>query len=147
MFLSTGCRISELHNAKLSSINDREILVIGKGKKERKVFITDVALHYLNIYVSKRKFESEYIFSQKYSGKALGMRAMHKVIQDVSERSNVRAFTHILRHSMATFLVSSGCPLYSIQEMLGHTDPKTTTIYAKNNSEMVKLEHLKYCNV
>ena len=139
LIYSSGMRISEVINVKIGSYSPEEesIRVIGKRNKERIVFVGGIAANALNYYlenvrprlVSKnRAAGGDYIFLGR-NGKPLTRQAVHKRFHERCEKLGMDATVHTLRHSYATHMLEHGADIRSVQEMLGHSDIKTTQIY------------------
>lgn len=145
---STACRVSELVNIKVSDIdiNNKEIKVYGKGRKERIVYINAKALIALDDYISSKKYESEYVFSQeqKPHGK-LSCRKIQMIVKDLGQRAGIttKVHPHRVRRTTATVALERGMRLEQVQALLGHESPRTTLIYAKINQSDVKISHQK----
>ena len=150
LLYATGLRISELVNLKLTDIDltNDFIRVVGKGKKERLVPITDIAEHFLNIYIKQYRNEilkshtSDYLFISN-SYKNISRQAFFKFLKAECQRSGItkNVSPHVLRHSFATHLLKNGADLRIIQELLGHEDISTTEIYAHLVNEKLKSDY------
>lgn len=145
---STGCRVSELVNIKLSDIDtrDKSIQVIGKGKKERTVYLNARSEIAISNYLESRGFESEYLFCQaKLPHNNLSTRSIEKLLKRLGEISNIpNAHPHKVRRTMATDALRHGMPVEEISVLLGHSSISTTMIYAKVDKKDVKRNHEKY---
>lgn len=140
---STGCRVSELCEVKISDLNvyEKSLNIIGKGDKERKVYFSPKCKIYIEKYLNERKDNNPYLFvSQKYPFNKLRKRGVEVIISKIGLRTDIckPIFPHILRHSMATIGLSSGADLTTIQHLLGHTSPSITQTYAKVNYDNIK---------
>lgn len=154
---STGLRVSELASLNRSTINlDRgEFSVIGKGGKERIVFLSDSAIHWLDQYVKGRRDNFKPLFV-RYQGKidvtdgGEAMRLTPRSIQRIVEKYvkaaglPVKATPHTLRHSFATDLLINGADIRSVQEMLGHSNISTTQIYTHVTNRHLKDVHKSF---
>ena len=144
-YYSTGCRVSELYNADKSAINwsSGAINVVGKGDKERTVYINARAMIHLQKYLTERNDFNQSLFitsNKPYS------RLCVKAIQDVFKRLGQTAkidkvHPHLMRHTVATTMLQNGADLSDIQKMLGHTSPATTQMYAETNDATVMAAH------
>ena len=143
-FLSTGCRCSEVTNIKLTDIdwNNKTLLVIGKGNKQRRVYFTDRCKIVLHKYLNNRAGNSKYLFcsSRKPYGK-LTNRGLEIIVKKVGEKTKVgiHLHPHLFRHTFATKALNQGMPIEMVQLLLGHSKIETTQIYAK-----VKQTNLEY---
>lgn len=144
---STGCRVSELINMKISDINreDKSIHIIGKGKKHNTCYLNTNAQLSLNEYMKERKDDSTYLFVGKREPfNKLSIKAIELIFKDISKNTGIMVTPHIMRHTCATLSLQSGMPLHQVQRMLGHASSDTTLIYAETSQEDVKHSHLKY---
>ncbi len=128
----TGVRVSELVNLKIDDILWEEgfVKVKGKGGKERIIPLPESLLKELKEYVETRKIKSEYLFPSK-RGSKLSTRQVQRIINKARIKAGIRkkVTPHILRHSLATFLLSKGVDIRIIQEILGHSSLSVTQIY------------------
>lgn len=142
---STGVRVSELVNMKLSDMDGDAIKIIGKGKKHNIVYLNDAAKISLDEYLKERKGDNDYIFvSDRNPYGKLSTRSIERLITNVSQGMNIKLTPHILRHTSATLALQSGMPITQVQKMLGHSSVNTTQIYAETSQEEVKTSHRKY---
>lgn len=139
---STGLRVSELVKLNRDTINlaSREFSIIGKGNKERIVFLTDSAAEWLDRYLAVRKDTFKPLFI-RFQGKAsvendgeamrLTPRSIERVVEKYVKKArlSVKATPHTIRHSFATDLLINGADIRSVQEILGHSNISTTQIY------------------
>lgn len=153
MLFSTGMRISELITLKLNQIDESgKIFILGKGKKERFVYLTPRAYKYLDFYLKSRKGDSDYLFIP-YRGSNFSMDNKHispnylqmkiKQYRDFL-KINVPTSAHSLRHGFATYLAESGANPAAIQVLLGHESLDTTTRYVHASDRYAEKTHQKY---
>ena len=136
LIYSCGLRISEACTLKMSNLHLEEklILVHGKGDKERLVPFGERALEKILVYLNEvrpglvrgRNVAEVFV---NYRGEPISRKGVWKRFQELEALSGVEAKVHTLRHSFATHLLSGGADLRSVQELLGHSDLSTTTIY------------------
>lgn len=154
MLFSTGIRISELTNLKKDQIDKAgRILIKGKGKKERFVYLTPRAEEHLNNYLEKRgDSPSSHIFLP-YRGKNIhekDKRISPNYLQERVKRYrellrlNIPVSPHSIRHAFATYLAESGASPAAIQILLGHQSLDTTTRYIQASDRYAKRIHMKY---
>ena len=136
LIYSSGMRISEAVALDVSSYRkeERTISVIGKRDKERIVFIGDAAINALDIYLSSVRpalllNPRETAFFLNRRGGRITRQAAHKRFHEAVERLGLDATIHTLRHSFASHMIENGADIRSVQEMLGHSDVRTTQIY------------------
>lgn len=144
---STGCRVSECADILLTDIdwnNNTVRIRHGKGDKERTVRFNDESKVSLRAYLDSRRDRTPALWvSMKAPHQQLQPHALENIVKKVGERAGLHAYPHKLRHTFATVGLRNGMPLDKLQELLGHTNPQTTLIYAKQNNEQVHLEHQK----
>lgn len=143
---ATGCRVSEVVNVNISDIdfNSNRLKVIGKGDKQRIVYINDKTKVYLLKYLDTRKDNNPALFiSEKFPYDRIGKRGIEVVISKLGERANLGkpVYPHLLRHTMATLGLQSGADITTIQHLLGHTSPCTTQTYAEQNNANLQHEY------
>lgn len=150
VLLCTGCRCNELVNIKLDDINlkEKEIKVLGKGNKERIVYLGSYAVESIEKYLSIRneilgKKDNNYLFIN-HLGNKLTTRGIRDIIDKILLKSsnNMKITPHTFRHSFATMLLNEGCDLKSVQELLGHVSLSTTSIYTHVSNEELKRVYL-----
>ncbi len=153
---SCGLRVSEVVCLKNNSINYdlKQILIYGKGSKERVVPISKDAikdvmeyLKYRNNFVGSRSNEWMFPSLKSLSGH-ITRDAFFKQLKALAIMCGMppsKVYPHVLRHSFATHLVNSEVDLRSIQKMLGHESITTTEIYthitAQKLAQEVKEKH------
>ena len=136
-FLSTGCRLSEVLNVKIKELdfNNKTLLVIGKGNKERKVYFTERCKRALLNYLKDRKDNCEYLFvTDRKPCRKLSTRGMEVIVNKMQMKSGLERniHPHIFRHTFATHALRSGMKPEVIQQILGHEDVGITLkVYAK----------------
>ena len=129
-------RISEAVALDVSSYrkDDGTISVIGKRDKERLVFIGESAQRALETYIDTVRpklavnTRETALFLNRRGGR-LTRQAAHKRFHEATERLGLDATIHTLRHSFASHMIERGADIRSVQEMLGHSDVRTTQIY------------------
>ena len=148
---SCGLRISEVCTLKLANLHleERLILVHGKGDKERLVPFGDRAYEKILVYLNEVRPElvkgrnvAEVFVN--YRGEPISRKGVWKRFKELEALSGVEAKVHTLRHSFATHLLQGGADLRSVQEMLGHSDLSTTTIYTHVTDKQLEEAHEKY---
>ncbi len=138
VLFSTGMRISELINLKIKQIDkEGRIFVLGKGKKERFVYLTPRAKTHLEAYLKTRTDSSPFAFIP-YRGQ--NATEKEKKISPVYLQDKIKKYrelldinlpisAHSLRHGFATYLAEAGANPAAIQVLLGHESLETTTRY------------------
>ena len=143
LMLAYGCgfRLSELRYLKKIDVQmDRDLIVVrqGKGKKDRVVMLDPVIKSEIE-YNLKMTPCKNYLFEGYASGKALTKSTISKVYQNACQKAGIQiqGGIHTLRHSFATHLLEHGTDLRYIQELLGHTNSKTTEIYTHVSAKII----------
>lgn len=153
-FFSTGARISELINIKLSDIDKRgRIFIRGKGKKERFIYLTSRAQRHVKKYLEVRAGgDSPYLFVP-YRGKNINVKAKKLSPNYLEERIkkyrellglNIPVTPHGLRRAFATLLAEKGASVAAIQILLGHESLDTTTRYVRASNRFAEETFQKY---
>ena len=141
---STGIRLSELVNIKISDINfyDKTIKVLGKGNKERYVLFGSVCSKLLKEYINNEN--RVYLLLNK-NGNKLSERGVEYIIEKIFKSVNVhtKLTPHTLRHTFATHMLDNGCDLVTVQKLLGHSDLSTTSIYTHISNEHLRTTYLQ----
>ena len=129
---SSGLRISETAHLKIPDIDSKRMLVKvgGKGAKERYTLLSQVTLETLRDYW-KYYHPKEWLFPGTHSSIPISTRSIECIFKKAKHLAGITkpATPHTLRHSFATHLLEAGVDLHHVQLLLGHTSPKTTTIY------------------
>lgn len=149
LFYSTGCRLDEIQKLDKKDIdwNTGSTIVLGKGSKERKVYLNAKAKIYLWKYLNSRKDENEALFaSERKPYTRLGRRSIEKIFNNLGMQAGItkKVYPHLLRHTTATHMLNNGSSLSIVQNYLGHTSPVTTQIYAQLNTEDIRQSHKKH---
>lgn len=146
VLLSTGCRISEVRNMDIGDVDGDEIIVKGKGKKERIVYLNAKARVALELYLKSRQDDCQALFvSKDRPYRRLEVSAMGSDIRNLGKEAGVLdTHPHRFRRTAATMALNRGMPIDQVQIMLGHSSIETTTIYAVSAQEAVKTNHKKY---
>lgn len=153
LLFSTGMRISELVSLDKTNIDGSgRVFVMGKGKKERFVYLTPRAQFYLDLYLKLRSDTNPALFIP-YRGRNASLRDkristnyVQSKIKEYREklRINVPTSAHSLRHGFATYLAEMGASPAAIQVLLGHESLDTTTRYVHASDRFAEDTHKKY---
>lgn len=148
MLLSTGCRVSELVSLRMENydVTRGQIPVIGKGNKERLVFINPKAKVAIDNYLEvKPHMFGPIICGLKGPGTAMSTSGIQKMIKEIAKRANVaHAHPHKFRRTAATFALRQGMPINDVRIFLGHADLDTTKEYIDVTGIDFKQIHDKY---
>ena len=153
MLFATGMRISELVSLKRSQIDKTgRIFIMGKGKKQRFVYLTRRAMEHTQNYTKERMDDNPYLFIP-YRGKntpakssAISTNYLQMKIKQYRELIgiNVPTSAHSLRHGFATYLAEKGANPAAIQILLGHESLDTTTRYVHASDKYAEKTHKKF---
>lgn len=153
VLFSTGMRISELTNLKRSQIDRTgRIFILGKGKKERFVYLTTRAQKHLDEYLSLRQDDLPYLFipyrgkNVQDKNKKISTNYLQEKIKKYRELLNINIpiSAHSLRHGFATYLAESGANPAAIQILLGHESLDTTTRYVHASDRYAEKTHRQF---
>lgn len=138
LLYACGLRVSELTTLTINqiSLNQGVVRVFGKGSKERLVPMGEVALDWLQRYITYARPEliqgnvSEILFPSRL-GREMTRQTFWYRIKIYAERADIKSHLspHTLRHAFATHLLNHGADLRVVQMLLGHSDLTTTQIY------------------
>ena len=153
LLFSTGIRISELcHLNRVDIDHSGRIFIMGKGRKERFVYLTARAQNFLERYLSTRTDTAKALFipyngvNAKLNQKRLSPNYIQMKIKQYREKLgiNVPTSAHSLRHGFATYLAESGASPAAIQILLGHESLDTTTRYVHASDKFAEETHRKF---
>jgi len=145
---ATGVRISEMCSLNRDDvrITDKELIVYGKGAKERTVYLTPISCMYLSAYLYQRTDGNPALFvglKKPYS--RLTTAGAESRLREIGSRAGVeKVHPHRFRRTMATNLLRKGMPLEEVSQVLGHEKLETTLIYAILDKDRVKADHHRY---
>lgn len=149
---SCGTRLAELQTLDMvdMDLEQRRFLVRGKGSKERHVIFGGPAEAALRRYLQEGRPElqssaSQALFLNRY-GQRLSRRSIERMVRRYGIRSGARdgVHPHTLRHTFATHMLEGGADLRVIQELLGHSSPSTTQVYAHVTKREARTAYLKH---
>lgn len=143
---ATGCRVSEVAGLDVVDVDldALECTVLGKGNKERTVYLTEVAAMYLEQYLDTRRDAGEALFVGK-KGRRIGKNGIEAIIKRLGRRAGVdNAHPHRYRRTRATNLLDRGMNIQDVAAILGHADLKTTQIYCFISQSNVRAAYRKY---
>ncbi len=154
---STGVRVSELEALNVGDIEmgKQELIVYGKGSKERKTYLTDTAKFYLKRYIQERCREEKVLLEELQikplfvsldkRKKRLTAAGIQYLLRTVGKKAGIKnVHPHRFRRTIATDLLSKGMPIEQVKEFLGHEKLDTTMIYCTVKEEQVQASHRKY---
>lgn len=135
-FLTTGVRLSELTALNVGDVdldNAKILVEHGKGDKSREVPLSDQTVQAIREYFVHYNIPSkaEHPLFTSSRGNRISNHTVQKIIGRIGTDSGMkfRITPHILRHSFASHCIANGCDIYSLKELLGHSDIKVTEVY------------------
>jgi integrase/recombinase XerD len=153
LMYATGSRASEVVGLKLDDVylDSSFIKCFGKGNKQRVVPLGKPAVKALQEYLNEqrpklaRANDTPWVFISR-GGKALTREMLWILVKKYVRRAglNMRVSPHTLRHSFATHMLSGGADLRTVQELLGHSNIRTTQQYTHVDRERLKAIHRQY---
>jgi len=141
LLLSTGIRRSEAVAITLDDLDleKRQLLIRGKGDKERVVPLTEQAVEAIQAYLPHRtQTQSRHLFVSAYGGHPLHGRCINRVLGIVIRKAGLEGqgiTPHKLRHTFATHLIRNGVDIRTVQELMGHSELETTAKYLHSDTK------------
>ncbi|MDR0905035.1 MAG: tyrosine recombinase XerC [Oscillospiraceae bacterium] len=143
LFLNCGMRISELAGLNISDIRADSLRVLGKGNKERVLYLNDACVAAINAYLEIRKNiekEEKALFVTAKHGR-IERSTVHRLVKKHLLEAGIdstKYSAHKLRHTAATLMLKNGVDVRTLQELLGHENLNTTQIYTHVESESLR---------
>lgn len=144
--LSTGCRISEMCGLDRADVDvtSLECTVLGKGNKERAVYMDPVTAMLVNEYLTSRKDKYPALFAGKGTER-MTPHGVRKMLNTLAEKAKVEhVHPHKFRRTLATNLIRHGMPIQEVASILGHDKLDTTMQYVVLDKSDVKNSYRKY---
>lgn len=149
---STGCRLSEVSNMKQDDVDwsSGAISVIGKGNKERVVYLNSRSKYYLERYLNSREENEDrckYLFTTiRRPYRKMQNKTIQDAVRKIASRTDINKniHPHVFRHTMATLAMESGIELGDLQQLLGHESANTTLRYISVNENRKRQAHKRF---
>lgn len=134
--------------------NERIILIHGKGRKQRLIYISAPETwlrlkEWIKVRNANKSAKHGYVFTNRYGGQ-ISIYAIEDIFYKYRKlaRINVKSTPHYLRHTFATNLLDNGADISVVQELLGHSSISTTEIYTEvtNKRKIKALQKYNYRN-
>ena len=148
LFLNCGMRLSELVGINISDVDfyENRMRVLGKGRKERMVYLNNACVESINNYLAVRnenhKADSEPALFISNRGTRISKRRVQQIVEETLKLAGLDGkglSTHKLRHTAATLMYQYGdADVLTLKELLGHSSTATTEIYTHLNDERVR---------
>lgn len=157
--LTTGLRVSELVSLNRADLEADPITVVGKGNKERVIFLAGPAREAIAAYLSARPDDSPALFLSHHRNRSedrarrgsprpegrLSAQGVGFIVKRYSAATGIPATPHLFRHRYACDLLASGAALTEIQQLLGHASVAVTSkVYARHDTERLKAAYAQY---
>lgn len=171
VLLSTGCRITEASHLTREDVREDAIRIIGKGEKERSVYLNAKAVLTIRAYLAERSDQNPYLFpASVMSGQSFkqmpgdlkkpewyrarecvstdkpqDQSSLESIIRNIGKRAGVKnCHPHRFRRTCATLALRRGMNVVHVQQMLGHSDLSTTQRYLDIGEEELREAHKRY---
>ena len=142
LFLNCGLRISELVGLNVTDVRGDQLRVLGKGNKERVLFLNEACQQALQDWLTERNvltlIDKEALFITHQNRRRISRAAVHKLVKKhlaASGLDSTQYSAHKLRHTAATLMLQNGVDVRTLQEVLGHDHLNTTQIYTHVDSD------------
>ena len=142
LFLNCGLRISELVGLNKTDIRGDQLRVLGKGNKERMLYLNDACQRSLEDWLTQRDViapaDQNALFVTLQNRRRISTAAVHKLVKKhltAAGLDSTQYSSHKLRHTAATLMLQNGVDVRTLQEVLGHDHLNTTQIYTHVDNE------------
>lgn len=143
LYCSTGLRFSELTSITFEDYNnmiDNQIVILGKGAKERTIYVNEQAKESIDNYIKFERADGEYLFTSE-RGEHLDNSNLNKMLKLTAKRAGIPFWNEITNHALragaATIANANGVGVATISAMLGHNSIATTTRYIKHEQAQI----------
>lgn len=144
---STGCRVSEVSSVNIKDINfnEKKLIILGKGNKERIVYLTDEAVQSIQDYLRTREDNNEALFLSDKKKNRLSPNSIRWILTNISEKTGVENIhPHRFRRTLATNLLNNGMAIQDVSKILGHSNISITQTYYYHTDLKVEKEYRKF---
>lgn len=145
LFLNCGLRISELVSLNKTDVRDGQLRVLGKGNKERMLYLNDACQKALSDWLTERDAltlaDQNALFVTLQNRRRISKAAVHKLVKKhltAAGLDSTQYSSHKLRHTAATLMLQNGVDVRTLQEVLGHDHLNTTQIYTHVDSDNLR---------
>ena len=142
LFLNCGLRISELVGLNTTDVRGDQLRVLGKGNKERMLYLNDACQRALTDWLDERSamtlVDQNALFVTLQNRRRISTAAVHKLVKkhlSAAGLDSTQYSSHKLRHTAATLMLQNGVDVRTLQEVLGHDHLNTTQIYTHVDNE------------
>lgn len=150
MFIFAGLRFKELINLKYTDVDIENLTIFinqGKGSKDRIVPMSMTLAQTLKRYLDERKRLNRTcpeFFTSLGLNRGITKDGLKHIVTEMRAASGFKFTIHKLRHTFATLMLEGGCDIYSLSQMMGHSDIKTTTIYLYASPQHLRSQITKH---
>ena len=145
LFLNCGLRISELVGLNKTDVRGDQLRVLGKGNKERMLYLNDACQQALKDWLTERNalalVDQNALFVTLQNRRRISTAAVHKLVKkhlSAAGLDSTQYSSHKLRHTAATLMLQNGVDVRTLQEVLGHDHLNTTQIYTHVDSDALR---------
>lgn len=145
LFLNCGLRISELVGLNTTDVRGDQLRVLGKGNKERVLFLNEACQQALDDWMTERDtmtlVDSNALFVTLQNRRRISTAAVHKLVKkhlSAAGLDSSQYSSHKLRHTAATLMLQNGVDVRTLQEVLGHDHLNTTQIYTHVDNDALR---------
>ena len=147
LLYASGMRVSEMEQLNRSDIDmiNKVVKVYGKGGKERRVYISNTAAYYLEMYLKTRKDSDFALFvSNRKPYERLEVSAIQRMLRELGKKTGIeKVHPHRFRRTLATNLLRKGMTIEEVSQILGHEKLDTTMVYCNINQDAVKNQYMR----
>ena len=146
LMLHTGMRVGEVVNLCLGDVYLSEnspphLRVIGKGQRERVVYLSKTAAQLLSGYLAERPAQSEKRVFLNRRGMPITITGIQLQLAKYCRQADIWVTCHQLRHTFSCRMIAAGVPVTSVQKLLGHTSIRTTQLYVQIADKQVEQDY------
>ena len=146
LFLNCGLRISELVGLNVTDVRGNQLRVLGKGNKERMLFLNDACQSALEDWLTQRSMltlvDQNALFVTLQNRRRISRAAVNKLVKKhlaAAGLDSTQYSAHKLRHTAATLMLQNGVDVRTLQEVLGHDHLNTTQIYTHVDNDDLRI--------
>lgn len=146
LFLNCGLRISELVGLNVTDVRGNQLRVLGKGNKERMLFLNEACQSALEDWLTERSMltlvDQNALFVTLQNRRRISRAAVHKLVKKhlaAAGLDSTQYSAHKLRHTAATLMLQNGVDVRTLQEVLGHDHLNTTQIYTHVDNDDLRI--------
>jgi len=146
LLIDTGARVSEVCNINYFNLDlkrNRVLITNTKNHQDRYLYFSELT-HDLIEELLKYEVYEDYLFMNIRTDKPIDRFYVRRIIDKIIDYTGIKFHVHTLRHSFATLMISKGCPLTSLKEMMGHSNIQTTMLYLHLTDDVIQKDYKKF---